>query len=277
MKNLAPILALFALAVQLSYYGCGETTPPTHSKHSSSVTWIGRPQRIVSAMTPEGVAFSIVGQRYRFAGNTHLDIAARFADPWEVASGGDEGTWGGSRLLREEITVGAACRLTQFVIVHGLLTNSGDTVLARTGHKTVLLHRVALPPALHTKGSLVYLTASTSPTAFAVRTRGKKLVALTRTSQRHVFPGGCEGPEKAWVASHFIPALADDAVARISECQRGKGFEVGAPAEPVLGEAGRRRLREYIATRETCRKQIRAAMALVNTTEAPTPAPDTHR
>jgi len=229
---------------------------------------VGSTQRIVSAKVPDGPAFSIAGQSYRFWGQTYLQIVTRFAEPWRVADAGSGSGWadgngvGRSRLFEEELEVTAGCQVRPFVIIRGLLKRSGDAVLARVAGRMVRLSEITLPTSLGTDGVLVYGSASTAPTGFVVRTRAGKLIALNRLSWSRSSPSGCAGRERVWVQAHFGHAHAGEALARIEHCLQQRGFEVGAPDEPPFGfgRPGRNEWRQYKAAQQLCRTQADATV-----------------
>jgi hypothetical protein len=245
--------------------GSGARRPIVMSR--STLTWLGSTQSIVSTRVPGGPAFSIVGQRYRFWGDTHLQIATRFAEPWQVADAGRESTWGNedasgkSNLFEEELQVTAGCQVRPFAIVRGLLKQSADAVLARVAGRVVHLSEVALPASLGSRAVLVYGATPTAPSEFAVRTHAGKLVRLSRLGQGRSVPEGCAGQEREWVQAHFGSAVAGVVLARIAECLRRHGFEVGAPDEELpfeLGRRGARKWRQFDAAQRLCRTQVSA-------------------
>jgi hypothetical protein len=253
----------------LAFLGCGGSSPRRLSATShSDLKWLGSTQSIVSAKVPDGPAFSIVGQSYRFWGHTYLKIATRFAEPWRVADAGGSSGWadgnavGRSRLFEEELEVTAGCQVRQFVIIRGLLKRSGYAVFARVGGRMVRLSEVSLPPSLGSDGVLVYGSASTAPSGFTVWTRAGKLIALNRLSWSRSNPSGCAGQERVWVQAHFGHAHAAEALAKIEHCLQQRGFEVGAPDEPPFGfgRPGRNEWRQYKAAQQLCRTQADATV-----------------
>ncbi len=261
-------VALVLATASLVISGCGGSGShrPAFAQRSA-LKWVGSTQRIVSAKVPDGPAFSIVGQRYRFWGHTYLQIATRFAAPWRVADAGSESGWGDgggverSRLFEEEISVTAGCQLRPFVIVRGLLKRSGDAVFARVGGRMVRLSEVSLPLALGSDGVLVYGSASIAPSGFTVRTRSG-LIGLNRLSWSRSNPSGCAGRERVWVQAHFGRAHAGEALARIEHCLQQRGFEVGAPDESPfeVRHLRRSKWRQFKAAQQQCRTQAGATV-----------------
>jgi hypothetical protein len=225
------------------------------------VKWIGGTQVLVSATAPGGTRYSIIAQHYRFSGGEHLEISTRFAEPWHVAQGGTDSSWGGSRLLAEPIKVTTACDVHPFAIWRGRLRNSGDVVLARMGTRVVPLSERTLSSSQHVAGVLVYGVTPRLPDGVVIRTRGGKLVSLTRVAAGKSIPEGCYGQEREWVSAHFAAATAPAALARIIGCMRRLGFEVGAPDAPPLGIARRSAYRRMLAAQRLCRAGVKRALA----------------
>jgi hypothetical protein len=87
------------------------------------------------------------------------------------------------------------------------------------------------------------------------------LVHLNRLSSSSSFPAGCDGQERAWAQAHFSHALAEVALAKITQCLRDRDFEVGAPAAESpfeLGRFGRAKWRQFKAAQQLCRAQAEA-------------------
>lgn len=258
----------------LALCGCGGANPngfdgASRGFRSSPLRWLGSTQTIASTRVPGGPAFSIVGSRYRFWGQDHLQISVQFADPWRVADAGWTSGWGEggvtgySQRLDEELQVTTGCQVHRFTIVHGLLKRSGDVVFAQMAGRTshmVRLDQVALPDSLHSSAVLVYGTMLVAaPAGFVLRTRTGDWIHLNRLSTGRTTPAGCAGRERAWVQAHFSRAQADQALADITHCLRGKGFEVGAPDYTEFGEFGQRsRWRQLKAAQQACRAQAAA-------------------
>lgn len=211
------------------------------------------------------MSFSIVGQRYRFWGRTYLEIDTRFAEPWQVADGGSQSSWGdenapgGSPLLEEEIKVTTACHVRPFVLTSGLLAPSGGEVDARIGDRTIRLRKIPLPPSLGTNGVLVVGVTATVPSGFSLQTRSGRWIRLERISSGHTVPEGCDGQEREWVRSHFAHAYAAKALAAIVECLQHAGFEVGAPDESGFGRAWQSQWRRFRSMQNTCRRDTELA------------------
>jgi hypothetical protein len=267
-----PGLAIGALLLTLC--GCGGASSnsvdgTSQSFQSSSLHWLGSTQTIVSTSVPDGPAYAIIGSRYRFWGRDHLQIGIRFADPWRVADAGRTSGWGegnvtdDSQLLAEELQVTTGCQVRPFAIVRGLLTQPGDIVFARAAGRTgrmIRLDQVAMPASLHTRMVVVYGAMPTVPSGFVLRTRAGDWIRLSELSSGRASPAGCAGQERAWVDAHFSHAQAGRALADITRCLRGKGFEVGAPDYLGFEEFGRRiPRRQFGATQQSCRAQAAAS------------------
>jgi hypothetical protein len=211
---------------------------------------------------PDGPTFSIVGQRYRFWGHTHLEISKRFREPWRVADAGSESTWDDSHLLAEAITVAAGCQVRPFTVLYGLLSRSDDVVFARVAGRMTRLDRVGLPASLHTQGVLVYGATSRAPSEFTVRTRAGRLIRLNEVGWSRSVPAGCGHQERLWVQKHFSHTEATAALTEIADCLRREGFELGAPDESGFGFLRLAKWRLFDAARSTCRIRAQRAAAV---------------
>lgn len=244
-------------AAPLALAACGAAVSG-HHEHASApqyhITYIGQAQRIVSVNPPSGPAFSIFGQRYRFGGQNYVELQRRFAEPWRVdvqSAGG----WGGqsSSLTDDQgIEVIQGCQVHPFAVIYGPLDNSGDSLFVRTPDGTVRLPQVAIPQSLHMPGVFFYGATTSMPSGFVVRARGGTVVQLMETSGSQEGPP-CEGGEESqWVRAHVVGAKAPAVLARIAQCLRRDGFEVGAQPEDGFFP-GTTRWRRYVAARSSCR------------------------
>lgn len=258
----------------LALCGCGGSSPngvgsASRGFQSSPLHWLGSTQTMVSTRVAGGPAYAIVGSRYRFWGHDYLQVDVRFADPWRVADAGRTSGWGegsvtgDSRRLEEELRVTTGCQVHPFAIVHGLLKRPGDLVFALMAGGTgrmVRLDQMALPASLHSSVVLVYGAMPAAPAGFVLRTPAGDWIRLNRLSMGRTSPAGCTGRERTWVDTHFSHAQADHALADITRCLRGKGFEADAPDYAGFGERGRQsRWRQLEAAQQTCRVQAAAA------------------
>lgn len=260
--TLVPRGALALATLALVVAGCGRSNSHRTAAAPSNIEWVGSTQTIVSSIVSGGPAFSIVGQRYRFWGRMYLQIGLRFTEPWRVGEGSFSSSWGGSPLVQEAVNVSDACQVHPFVVMDGLITRSGDTVLAQTDGGAVYLRQVALPASLHWNGVLVYGSAPSSPTGFLIHTSAGKIVRLTQESSgRTVGIGRCDGQEPQWVNAHFSPAVASKALAKIVECMRNHGFEVGAPAESGFERFWATKWQQYRTVQELCRREASSTIS----------------
>jgi hypothetical protein len=179
-----------------------------HNEHVSTpqyrITYIGQAQRIVSVHPPDGPAFSIFGQRYRFGGQNDVELQHRFAEPWRVDVKSTSG-WGSvsSSLTDDQgIEVIQGCQVHPFAVIYGPLENSGDSLFVRTPDGTVRLHELAIPPALHMAGVFFYGATTSVPNGFIVRTRGGRVVQLMETTSSRDGPPCAGGEELRWARAH---------------------------------------------------------------------------
>jgi hypothetical protein len=162
---------------------------------------------------PRGPDFSIVGERYRYAGVLHtrltLGTGPQAAKPEpepeaeEQPGGGLLGPLNGRPPHRPlELTSRASCRPHEFSIVFGLLRRSRDTALAEVAGKLVPMSRVQIPGSLHMHGVLVYLASESRPERILVRApsgrvRMREDLRKQAVEQRETCEGESEGPGPA--------------------------------------------------------------------------------
>lgn len=241
----------------LALGACGAAGSDHHDHVSTPqyrITYIGRARRIVSVHPPGGPAFSIFGQRYRFGGQNDVELQRRFAEPWRVDVQSAGGWSGESSSLTDGqgIDVIQGCRAHPFAVIYGPLDNSGDSLFVRTPDGTVRLPEVAIPQSLHMAGVFFYGTTTSVPSGFIVRARGGRVVQLMETTSSPDGPPCAGGDEPRWVRGHVGRAKAPAALARITQCLRRDGFEVGAQPEDGFSP-GTTTWRRYEAARRSCR------------------------
>ncbi len=165
--------------------------------------------------TPQGTDFSIVGERYRYAGALHtaltLGMGAEAGKPEASPEASSEETFvevshGIARahpferpLELESI---AGCHPHEYSIVFGLLKRPRDTALAQVAGKLVPMTRVRIPASLHMHGVLVYLASETRPERIVVRApsgrvRMREDLRKQAVEQRETCEGESEGPGPA--------------------------------------------------------------------------------
>ncbi len=143
---------------------------------------------------PQGPAFSIIGQHYRFLGRTYFEIDLRL-QPLTDTGSEEEGTFAGSEVggiiqssssfyIGHKLKPGpfspqfqTECQPHQYAIVYGLLKSPGATVLAQVSGKLQELHIVQIPASLHAGGTLAYAVLSTVPEALITRSAQGKTIA----------------------------------------------------------------------------------------------------
>lgn len=143
----------------------------------------GGKRMLIHGQTPQGPAFSIVGERYRLFGRIHTQLKLKTgeglmnSDEGEEEEGPNEGpgVFPGSFTMPFnhpkplDSKVSAGCHPHEYSIFYGLLKNPRDTVLAKLAGKLVPLSRVSIPASLHAGGVLVYLASEGRPETVVVR------------------------------------------------------------------------------------------------------------
>ncbi len=158
----------------------------------------GGKRTLVRGSAPQGLSFSIVGERYRLFGRVHTQLKLRTGEGL-VSSDEDEeepnvseglngsGAVPGRRTAPLDSAISAACHPREYSIFYGLLKRPRDTVLAKIAGKLVPVHRVRIPSTLHAGGLLVYLASVSRPEGLLVRSPSGKIVVsedLSRGERR---------------------------------------------------------------------------------------------
>ncbi|MFZ1927138.1 MAG: hypothetical protein WAU42_13470 [Solirubrobacteraceae bacterium] len=169
----------------------------------------GGKRTLARGQTPQGPAFSIVGERYRLFGRVHTQLKLRTGEGLMSSDEGEEegpneGPSGSfavpvKRRAPLDSEVSAGCRPHEYSIFYGLLDQPRDTVFAKVAGKLVPVLRVGVPASLHAGGVLVYLASSGRPEEVVVRAPSGKVVTsedLSRASTegRETCEGESEGP-----------------------------------------------------------------------------------
>lgn len=173
---------------------------------------------LVRGKAPQGPDFSIVGERYRYAGALHtalmLGTGAEAGKPEPEPESQPESIplAGLPRPVREHELLGlrkplelrstAGCRPHEFSIVFGLLKRSRDTALAEVAGKLVPMSRARIPGSLHIHGVLVYLASESRPERILVRAPSGRIqmregLRGQAVEQRETCEGESEGPSPA--------------------------------------------------------------------------------
>ena len=117
----------------------------------------GGKDTLVRGHTPQGPAFSIVGERYRLFGRVHIQLKLKTGEGLVSSDEGEDeehdrrskrivlGPVKRTTPLDSEIS--AACHSHEYSILYGLLAQPRDTVLAKIAGKLVPLLRVRIPAA----------------------------------------------------------------------------------------------------------------------------------
>ena len=144
----------------------------------------GGVRTLVHESVPQGPAFAIVGEAYRYLGHLHFDLGIRVGAGSEYTFSRERG--------RSFIAVGGkpsplspqfetVCKPHPYEIVYALLAAPRDTVLARSASgATYPLRQVAIPPNMHAHGDLVYAALSVAPTELLTRTPSGETIATER-------------------------------------------------------------------------------------------------
>ena len=171
----------------------------------------GGKRTLVHGQTPQGPAFSIVGERYRLFGRIHTQLKLSTGEGLTSSDEGEaegplEGLGESSPVRVHETVldseVSAGCHPHEYSIFYGLLEKPRDTALAKIEGKLVPLTRVSIPPSVHAGGVLVYMASSGQPEEILVRApSGKTVISenLSRAARegRETCEGESEGPGPA--------------------------------------------------------------------------------
>jgi hypothetical protein len=121
---------------------------------------------LVNGTAPGGEPFTIEGTLVHFG-----DRQTSFS----VSAGGrlhendESGIQLGGNAKAFQWSLGGECPPSEFVVIDGILSAPGDSVLARTPSGVVPLVKLALAPDLHSKGPLVYGVFATTPSELIIR------------------------------------------------------------------------------------------------------------
>jgi hypothetical protein len=168
---------------------------------------------LVRGSAPQGPDFSIVGERYRYAGRLHTNLALGTGpEAPEPEPESEPESTPFARLPRAlrahelheplEFRSTAGCHPHEFAIVFGLLRRPRDTALAEVAGKLVAMTRVRIPASLHMPGVLVYLAGQDSPEEILVRSPAgqvqmRKDFRMQAVEQHETCEGESEGPGPA--------------------------------------------------------------------------------
>ena len=168
---------------------------------------------LVRSSVLQGPDFSIVGERYRYAGRLHTNLALGIGpeapEPEPESEPEQTPLARLPRALRAdelhqplEFRSTAGCHPHEFAIVFGLLRRPHDIALAEVAGKLVAMTRVRIPASLHMPGVLVYLAGQDSPEEILVRSPSgqvqmRKDFRTQAVEQRETCEGESEGPGPA--------------------------------------------------------------------------------
>jgi hypothetical protein len=210
--------------------GCGASIRHRDaSQQNRVIKYFGGAYTLASDRVPEGAAFSIIGQRYRFWGHDYLELKVHFIDPARVdAGGGGSEGWEGLDTNQE-----TGCEVEPFTIFYGVLMQPRDGVLLHGNGRPFRTRKVALPAALDTHGVLVYgtTTGSSLRVELLLRTRTGKL-KREFVSNSYERPGSCS----TWNKERAHRARMASLMAETSLCLRRSDFTLIPPpyATPYL-------------------------------------------
>ena len=173
----------------------------------------GGKHTLARGQTPQGLAFSIVGERYRLFGRIHTQLKLKIGEgllgsgegeeeePNEEPNEGRSGSFAVpvKRTTPLDSEVSAGCHPHEYSVFYGLLKQPRDTVLAKVAGKLVPVLRAGVPASLHSGGGvLVYLASERQPEEVVVRSPSGKVVTsedLSRASTegRETCEGESEG------------------------------------------------------------------------------------
>jgi hypothetical protein len=151
---------------------------------------------LVRGRVPQGPAFSIIEQHYRFLGHVYFELTVRVDNESSSGLGGGGGIGSSSEVSFSSkgstkpkpspfsMSLSQSCEPHPYAIVYGLLKAPGDMVLARVSGRLQPLHRVAFPASLHVHGALAYAVLPAIPSELVVRARDGRTIAREDLSQR---------------------------------------------------------------------------------------------
>ncbi len=151
---------------------------------------VGRPRTIARGSLPQGLSFSITGERSSFEGQSHFDVRAEVLPSGEaeglVISGSGEGfsSPAGGRADPFARQLQTGCLPHEYAILYGVLKASRDTVLARTAAGLQALRRVPIPRSLHVHGVLAYIALASVPSELIARSPHGKTVFVEHLADR---------------------------------------------------------------------------------------------
>jgi hypothetical protein len=140
---------------------------------------------------PRRRTFTITGERYRFQGRVYFTLAVSINRPGAPPGGGGGASFNPSQLRGVlAFTFMTVCGHHPYAVVFGLLRSTSDTVVARRGRGTTVLHHVSLPGVLHARGVLVYAPLAGPPSELNVRQPDGKRVLDQKFSSIGPCPAG---------------------------------------------------------------------------------------
>lgn len=141
---------------------------------------------LVRDRVPDGPAFSIIGERYRFLGKVYFELKANVeetSEPGSAAIGGSSVTFGANKPSMLDWQTETGCDPHPYVILYSLLSAPADTVLLGTKGKLSAAHRVTIPTSLHAGGILIYAALPAGPSELVIRSPNGKTLSTEKLDQ----------------------------------------------------------------------------------------------
>jgi hypothetical protein len=221
-------VSVFALAVALVVCGCGGSSAHRHGATASEQTieYLGGAYTLASDTAPEGAAFSIAGQRYRFWGHDYIEVTVHYTKPGQVEEGGSG--WQSGEVLEWGTHTG--CEGHPFAILDGILKAPQDTVFLSVAGKLIALRKTDLPSGLDYHGALVYGIAPKSQYSVLIRTPAGEVINESSGIRFGESSGVCHQAQQASRRGAIQRASLPHIFVAIASCLRHDGFDVTAPS-----------------------------------------------
>jgi hypothetical protein len=143
-------------------------------------------RQLAHGSLPGGQLFTIVGQRYRFAGRLYFSLNVAITRP----DGGSAGFTPAQSPGVLAYTADVACTPHPYAVMFGLLRAPSDAVIAREGRSRTVLPHVSIPSVLHAHGVLVYASLTSYPSEMTVvRPDGKRVLDDKSPRTSRCLPG----------------------------------------------------------------------------------------
>jgi hypothetical protein len=219
--------SVLVLATALAVCGCGGSSAHRRGSNASerTIEYLGGRYTLASDRVPEGAAFSILGQRYRFWRRDYIELTVHYAKPGQVEEGGSG--WQGGEVL--EWGTQRGCQRRPFAIFDGILKSPQDEVFLSAGGKLVAMRKAQLPAGLRYHGALVYGVAPMSSYSVLIRTLSGKIIDEASGIRFAESSEVCRGTPSARRAAALRRSRLRPLLAAVAGCMRRKGFDVTIP------------------------------------------------